>query len=88
MLASGSSRGIFSIWNKRVVECIDEAMGTFSISCKFKSVMDQLVWAFSRVYGPYADFERQYLWEELSGVQLVESSLVHQVRLQRYQLPK
>jgi hypothetical protein len=43
-------------------------MGTFSLSCKFKSVSDQIDWAFSRVYGPNADSQKNFLWEDLFGV--------------------
>jgi hypothetical protein len=43
-------------------------VNTFSISCKLKYVLDQYVWLFLGVYGPYADSERQNLWEELYGV--------------------
>jgi hypothetical protein len=38
--ASGTSGGILLMWDKRAVECIEEVVGTFSISYKFKSVMD------------------------------------------------
>jgi hypothetical protein len=66
--AFGTSGGILLMWDKRAVECIDEAIGTFSLSCKFKSVLDQFVWAFSGVYGPNDNSERILLWEELSGI--------------------
>jgi hypothetical protein len=56
------------MWDKCAVECIEEAVGIFSISFKFKSVLDQFVWDFLGVYGPNVDFDRYYLWEELSGV--------------------
>lgn len=65
---SGASGGIILMWDERAVECIEEVVGTFSLSCKFKSVMDQFVWAFSGVYGPGGDSDRHYLWVELSGV--------------------
>jgi hypothetical protein len=58
---------ILLMWDKRVVECIDEAVGTFSLSCKFKSVLDQFVWAFSGAYSPNDNSERLLLWEELFG---------------------
>jgi hypothetical protein len=66
--ASGTSGGILLMWDKRVVECLEEAVGSFSISCKFKSVLDQFVWAFSGIYSPNDNLERLILWEELSGV--------------------
>ena len=38
--ASGASCCIILMWDKRVVECIEEAVSTFSISCKLKYVLD------------------------------------------------
>jgi hypothetical protein len=52
------------MWDKRAVECIKVVVGTFSISCKFKYVMDQFDWSFSGVYGPNVDSKRHYLWGE------------------------
>jgi hypothetical protein len=66
--AFGTSGGILLMWDKRVVECIDEAVGTFSLSCKFKSVLDQFVWAFTGVYSTNDNSERSLPWEELSGI--------------------
>lgn len=57
--------GIFLIWDKHAVKCIEKAVGTFSVFCKFKSILDQYVWAF---FVPNADSERHYLWEELPRV--------------------
>ena len=34
------------IWDTRVVNKMEEAMRRFSVSCKFTSVLDQIVWAF------------------------------------------
>lgn len=45
--ASGVSSGILLMWDKLDVECIEEEVGTYSLSCKFKSVLDQFVWALS-----------------------------------------
>jgi hypothetical protein len=47
------------MWDKCVVECLEEAVGTFSLFCKFNSVLDQFVWAFSGVYGPNSDSKFQ-----------------------------
>jgi hypothetical protein len=62
--ASGVSSGILLMWDKLDVECIEEEVGTFSLSCKFKSVLDQFVWALSGVYGPNADSHRHFLWKD------------------------
>ena len=56
------------MWDRRVVEKIDEAVGLFSVSCKFRSIGDQHEWAFSRVYGPHSDGERRVMWDELAGI--------------------
>lgn len=48
MPTSGALTGILLMRDKRAVECIKEAVGTFCIFCKFKSIMDQFIWAFFR----------------------------------------
>lgn len=48
--------------------CVEEVVGTFSISNKLKCALDQFVWAFSVVYGPNAGSKRCYLWEKLTGL--------------------
>ena len=47
---------------------MEEAVGRFSVSCKFTSVSDQFVWAFTGVYGPYLHQDRRFLYEELCGL--------------------
>ena len=64
----GASGGILLMWDRRVVEKIDEAVGDFSVSCRFRGVIDQFDWAFSGVYGPQSDRERSLMWDELSGL--------------------
>ena len=53
-----ASRGILLMWDRRVVERIEVAMGHFSVSCKFQNVFDQKEWAFSGVYGPNIFFDK------------------------------
>ena len=43
-------------------------MGSFSVSCKFKSVVDQFAWKFTGVYGPNLVRDRWLLWKELFGL--------------------
>ena len=47
---------------------MEEVVGSFSVSCKFKSVEDQFIWAFAGVYGPNSVGGRRLLWEELFGL--------------------
>ena len=54
--------------DSRVVEKVEEAVGHFSVSCKFKNVGDQFEWAFTGVYGPNLNNRRRLMWEELTGL--------------------
>nr|XP_023928304.1 uncharacterized protein LOC112039655 [Quercus suber] len=56
------------MWDRRVVEKIEEAVGFYSISCRFKNVSDQFEWAFSGIYGPNLNKNRLFMWEELAGL--------------------
>uniref|UniRef100_A0A2N9II99 Uncharacterized protein n=1 Tax=Fagus sylvatica TaxID=28930 RepID=A0A2N9II99_FAGSY len=66
--SEGASGGILLMWDRRVVEKIDSAVGHYSMSCKFQNVLDHKEWAFSGVYGPHIHQERAIMWEELAGV--------------------
>lgn len=50
--SDGALRGILLMWDRRVVEKMEEDVGIYSISCKFRMVLDQHEWIFSGVYGP------------------------------------
>jgi exonuclease III len=39
--SNGASGGILLMWDKRVLEKIDEAHGYYSLSCKFRNVSSQ-----------------------------------------------
>ena len=39
----GASGGVLVMWDKRMVEKIDKAVGRFFVSCKFKNVVDHFV---------------------------------------------
>ena len=54
------------VWDKRVYEKIDSATSQFSINVLLKEVVDNFVWACSRVYGPNDDSQLGALWEELT----------------------
>ena len=64
----GASDGVLVMWDKRTMEKINEAVGRFSVSCKFKNVEDQFEWAFTSIYGPNSAHDRRLLWEELAGI--------------------
>ena len=49
--SEGALDGILLMWDRRVVEKIDEAVGLFSVACKFQCIEDQHEWAFFGVYG-------------------------------------
>ena len=56
------------MWDTRVVNKVEEVVGRFSVSCRFTSVSNQYVWAFSGIYGPNSVRDRTLLWEELVGL--------------------
>ncbi|KAG6626350.1 hypothetical protein CIPAW_15G041600 [Carya illinoinensis] len=68
LAAKGASGGILVMWDRRVVEKIEEFVGVYSVACSFRSVADDFLWVFAGVYGPNLDHERRLLWEELAGV--------------------
>jgi exonuclease III len=57
--SEGGSGGILLMWDRRVVEKVDEAVGHFSLSCKFRCVADNYEWAFFYVYGPQSNREKK-----------------------------
>jgi exonuclease III len=64
----GASGGIILMWDRRVVDRVDEAIGCFSISCRFREVASGFEWVFSGVYGPNRAVERRLMWDELAGI--------------------
>ena len=55
--SEGASGGMLIMRNCRLVEILEEAVGQYSVSCRFKNVRDQFEWAFMGVYGPNSDRE-------------------------------
>jgi hypothetical protein len=64
----GASRGILILWDKRVVEKIEDCIGVYSLAMKFKSIEDNSIWVFAGVYGPNNIKDKRTLWEELVGL--------------------
>ncbi|KAF5467563.1 hypothetical protein F2P56_017374 [Juglans regia] len=69
LASSGASGGVVIMWDRRVVEKVEEYIGRYMVACSFKSVSDDFLWAFAGVYGPNLDVNRSILWDELAGVQ-------------------
>jgi hypothetical protein len=43
----GASGGILIVWDRRVVEKIDEWVGEFTLAVTFRNVEDHFTWAFA-----------------------------------------
>lgn len=56
------------MWDKRVVELVEECIENYAMAGSFKNIEDGWQWAFAGVYGPNVDRERRFLWEELAGL--------------------
>jgi exonuclease III len=52
MGASGASGGILIMWDRRVVEKVDECMGRHILAVSLRNVDDKFLWTFGGVYGP------------------------------------
>jgi hypothetical protein len=66
--ARGASGGILLMWDRRVVEKIEDCVGRYVVACLFRSVTENWEWAFAGVYGPNDDGVRSMLWDELGGL--------------------
>jgi exonuclease III len=66
--SDGASGGILVMWDTRVAEKIEDAVGNFLVSCKFRSILNQQKWLFTGVYGPQTNRDRLLMWEELAGL--------------------
>ena len=64
----GVSGGVLMFWDKRVLQLLEAEVGTFSVSCRFKSCEDDFCWNFSGVYGPTLKEEREVCLAELGVV--------------------
>ncbi|KAG2711493.1 hypothetical protein I3760_04G079300 [Carya illinoinensis] len=68
LASNGASGGVVVMWDRRVVEKVEDCIGQYSVACSFKCVSDNFLWAFVGVYGPNLDSTRKLMWEELAGV--------------------
>ena len=51
-----------------MLHLLEAEVGTFSMSCRFKSCEDDFCWNFFGVYGPTLKEERKVWWAELGAV--------------------
>ena len=66
--ACGSAGGMLICWDKRVLELLEWEVGQFSLSYRFKTLENGVIWAFTGVYGPFTRLEREGLWEEVGAI--------------------
>ena len=66
--SKGVSGGVLVFWDKRVLQLLDTKVGTFSMSCRFKSYEDDFCWNFFGVYGPMLKKKIVDFWVELGAV--------------------
>ena len=59
--AVGAAGGVLICWDKRSLELLEWEEGQFSISCKFRTVENGVVWVFTGVYGPFTKEDRECL---------------------------
>ncbi|RVW27486.1 Transposon TX1 uncharacterized 149 kDa protein [Vitis vinifera] len=64
----GSAGGILICWDKRVLELLEWEVGQFSLSCRFRTMENGVIWAFTGVYRPFTRLEREWLWEEVGAI--------------------
>ena len=55
-------------WDRKVLEKLEDVVGQFSVSCKFRNVEDNFEWAFTSVYSPIVDREKRLMLEEFVGL--------------------
>lgn len=46
-----TSGGVLITWDRWVVEKLEEFIKNYTIACSFRSVEDNVLWAFAYVYG-------------------------------------
>ena len=60
--------GILLMWDKRVLDKTDSHLGTFSVSCTWKGVVDGFDWSCTGVYDPTVEASRGAFWAELESI--------------------
>jgi hypothetical protein len=68
MGSRGALGGVLLMWDRRVVEKIEECVGRYTIACSFKNVDDNFVWVFGGCMGRMMMVIGGILWDELVGL--------------------
>jgi hypothetical protein len=63
-----ASGGILIMWDRTMVENIDECVGEFTLVVSFRNVEDHFSCTFAGVYGPNSYSDKRFLWDELAGL--------------------
>lgn len=56
------------MWDKRNWNCTEVKQGVYPLSCFLESRQENFRWAFTGVYGPHSNPEREDFWQELAAV--------------------
>ena len=62
-------------WDSRVLKLLAKEEDQYTVSYRFKFLVDVCAWTFTRVYGPNAYGNRDYLWDELGDIRGLWSDL-------------
>ena len=57
----GAVGGVLVFWDNRVSQVLEVEVGTFSMSCRFKSCEDDFLWNFTGAYGPMLKKEGRFM---------------------------
>ena len=66
--AEGTAGGILVFLDTRKLELVEAEIGHFFVTCMFKNVEDDFLWAFTGVYSPVKRCKRELFWEELGSL--------------------
>ena len=66
--AVGTVGGVLLLWDRRILEKLDNVVCQFSVSWLWKGVSDGLEWVGTGLYGPTNDESWHELWDELRNV--------------------
>ena len=66
--AVNTAGGVLLLWDKREVDQVNSKVCIFSMSCRWKSLLNGFEWVGTGLYGLNRDDSRSELWDELSKI--------------------